>query len=235
MKGYLFYSNNADKSKKSQNEDPEKAFLKNVLTMVHGVMKKMSANEESGAEKRRLDSIAAKAQSILDEMKTKGKIPKEAMKALRDSFNEYFASSFANKDKKLNKTEEGNKKKRAPHCKLGQDCFDDVDHKDVDREIKHLAVILIEYLKERIVEEDAHSSTTVNRGFPDAQRVVSRGNPSYHESHAGPTRFRMDDLFTRITVVLSKLHRATMRNWNEIQLIVDNMSGNRNVEMKVRH
>ncbi len=39
-----------------------------------------------------------------------------------------------------------------------------------------------------------------------------------------PAQFKADFALTQMTSVLAKLHRATMRNWHHIQLIVQNMA-----------
>ena len=59
------------------------------------------------------------------------------------------------------------------------------------------------YLKERMKEEDN-----------DGKKMAAK------------SRFKEDAVLTHTTTVLAKLHRAILRNWHHILMIVGNLGGN---------
>lgn len=90
---------------------------------------------------------------------------------------------------------------KAPYCKLGQDCFEDVNHKRLALDMKKLALTVNKYLSER------KSSTSTSRGV----------------------EYRVDAILTELTDTVGALHRAVMRNWHMSQLVLENLVASKGV------
>ena len=182
--------------------NPEKNFLKNVLVMVRDMTNKLKIH---GGDKKLLDMIAEKAKVILAEMKASEHehVPKREMSELIYLFNKFFSRSSTS----ASAFRTGDHKKQAPFCPLGEDCFGDVDHAKIAMEIKRLAVAMSGYLRDRMKEEDV--------GTDNGKAAVG----------SRPSQFKADAVLTHATTVIAKLHRAILRNWHHILMIVGNMGG----------
>ena len=82
----------------------------------------------------------------------------------------------------------------APFAKLGQDCFLDVNHKQFTWEIKKLALAMQDFIEDRVMNND-------------------RG-----------AQYKMDEMMTHMITLMFQLHRATLRNWNHILMVVSNFA-----------
>lgn len=98
---------------------------------------------------------------------------------------------------------------KAPNAKLGQDCFADVDHQDLALDVQNLALLAAKYLEARMVE----SLLAKKKGGQKEYSLASL-NAKYHT-----------DLFLiQATVLMAKIHRATLRNWHHLLMTITNFA-----------
>ena len=82
----------------------------------------------------------------------------------------------------------------APFANLGDDCFIDVNHKQFTWEIKKLALAMQDFIEDR-----------VNNNGKSAQ-------------------YKMDEIMTHLIRMVFQLHRITLRNWNQILMVISNFA-----------
>ena len=169
--------------------------MENLLPTIKAAFPKRSG--EVGATRKMI-------KSLLGIIKTSGKLPKELstlINAFATLLKPHQTSAWTSMRSALSTPRVA---KKAPFCKIGDDCFVDVNHTMLTREIKKIALTLSAYLKDRMVEEK--SGVTID---PQRRKV----------------RYKTDALLTQSTKALAELHRGIMRNWHHILMILGNFAG----------
>lgn len=82
----------------------------------------------------------------------------------------------------------------APFVKLGEDCFLDVNHKQFTLEIKQLALAMQDFIEYRVMDNQKGA------------------------------QYKMDEMMVDLIKMVFQLHRATLRNWNHILMVVSNFA-----------
>ena len=82
----------------------------------------------------------------------------------------------------------------APFAKLGEDCFSDVNHKQFTWEIKKLALVMQDFIEYRVM------------------------------NNQNGAQYKMDEMMVNLIQMVFQLHRATLRNWNHILMVVSNFA-----------
>lgn len=179
---------------KNQSEDPNLPFVKSIHNLQMDLMAKLKPKPGSKQETV-LKSLRDMTTTLLRNADLKKAITQHDLNRLMALFNDFFAEEKAYRH--------GTQKTsgRAPFTKLGEDCFDDVDHQEIAMEIKREALGLTSYLKTRMSEHELNN-----------------------ERRGDKVQFQVDALLTQTTALLAKLHRATLRNWHHILLIVGNFA-----------
>ena len=85
----------------------------------------------------------------------------------------------------------------APFSKLGQDCFRDVNHKKLSWDLRKLALSMAKYLEDRMMT-----------GSTDSEMLL----------------YRTDALFTQMITLMTHMHRAMMRNWHQMLMVISNFA-----------
>ena len=104
---------------------------------------------------------------------------------------------------------------KAPFSKLGDDGFEDVDHQGLDAELKRLALTLKNYLEIRM-DEMMEYTQQFGANFDDPSYLV---------------KYHTDSILTQITLEMSKIHRAVLKNQHHILMIIENFAGNVNTTL----
>ena len=84
----------------------------------------------------------------------------------------------------------------APFSKLGQDCFQDVDHKKLSWDLRKLALSMAKYLEDRMI------------GSTDSEALL----------------YRTDAMLTQMITLMTHMHRAMLRNWHQTLMVIGNFA-----------
>jgi hypothetical protein len=181
---------------KGMRKNPQLNFILNTLDFV----KEMKAE---GAIAPRHQGSVKRMESLINTMIKSGVVQEDKMQLLMKLMIGLFDNLHQGQDARPR-----DPMSQAPFTKLGQDCFSDVNHKDISIDVRKTALALTKYLEERIKESDK-----INQDFNDVNELM--GNR---------VKYKTDAVLTHMVTILAKIHRATMRNWQHILVLVGNFA-----------